>query len=334
MNKENFDQQRIAAGKKPIAHEEGLNSIISKSLRDEKSGNAENETVHVDNLNDVVDLSKIKNMAALEMKDADAAKIISNKAVASPHKAEKRKFCFMPAVEIPLPSHGRFYQDSNDEDLKNGIIKMYPMSVSDEEILTNSAYLKSGSAIRLLFESCMASDYEAGKLLSFDSTYLLYALRKISYGDDYNFKIKCPNCGKQFEYTLNVSEIPFEELPDDAKDIYDISLPVSKYSIEMTLPRLKQDENVIKIKKLHENISDTVASILSHTTSIKDPDGNEINPKDWADLIGSLPGSDRSVITKTFSFTKYTPKVNPVCPNCGNEFEESVPMDLDFFRLS
>ena len=123
------------------------------------------------------------------------------------------------------------------------------MSMAEEEILTNVAYLKSGAAFRMLFDACMASDYDAGKLLSYDSTYLLYALRNIGYGSDYTFKVKCEECQKEFTHTIDVAEITFDELPEDTKEIYDIELPYSKYTVTMNLPRIKQDENVIKINE-------------------------------------------------------------------------------------
>lgn len=317
---QNFDQQRRNAMTTPVAE---INSNV----------NEKGEKV-VDDLNSVVDLSKIKNMEAVSENDSAAAKMIEKKIISSPHKAAKRKFCFMDPVSVQLPSHGRFYQDSEDEDLRNGIIKLYPMSVAEEEILTNQAYTKSGTAIRMLFDSCMASDYDAGKLLSFDSTFLLYYLRKISYGSDYTFSIKCSECKKEYKYTLDISDVEFEELPEDAQDVYDITLPRSKYAVSMTLPRIIQDENEIKIKNRIKDVSDQIADMISHTVSVRSPDGEEISPSMWGDFFKELPSIDRAEITKTFAFTKNNPKVTVTCPYCGNDEEVSIPMDLDFFRMA
>lgn len=303
------------------------------NVADERNA-AASEAV-VKNLNDVVDLSKVKNIDAFKKADKVGAEQIQNKVRSiSPHVQNKRKFCFMPPVSINLPSGGKFYQDSNDEDLKNGIIKMYPMSVADEEVLTNQAYLKNGTSVRILFESCMASDYEAGKLLSFDSTYLLYALRGISYGNDYTFSHKCSDCEKEFEQTIDISTVPWKELDDDAKEVYEIELPSSGYTVVMNVPRIKQDENSNRIKKQNDKITTQIASFISHTLSIKDTNGDEIAPSDWPQFFSELPGQDRAEITKTFSVFNNSPKVSLVCPECGNEEKVGIPMDLDFFRFS
>ena len=229
----------------------------------------------------------------------------------------KRKFCFVDPVEVPLPSKGKFYQDTNDEALKQGFISLLPMSVSEEETFTNPAYLKQGTAVRMVLDACMESDYEASRLLSFDATYLLYALRNISYGDDYTFKIQCPDCGKEYEHTVKISEVPFDELPEDAQEVYTIKLPLSKYTVRMNLSRLADDERAIRMKKNNPDVSETAIDFASHTLSITDTKGVELNPKDFIDFFAAIPALDRAEITETFKFTRNNPKVTVTCPKCG-----------------
>ena len=88
-----------------------------------------------------IDMTKIANVEAL---DSGTRKAITAAAESS-RKVMKKKFNFQQAIPFPLPSGGKFYQDSEDEDLKNGIIKLYPLSLADEEIITNKTYLKNGT---------------------------------------------------------------------------------------------------------------------------------------------------------------------------------------------
>ena len=275
-----------------------------------------------------IDMTKIANVEAL---DSGTRKAITAAAESS-RRTMKQKFNFQQEMSFPLPSGGKFYQDSEDEDLKNGIIKLYPLSLADEEIITNKTYLKNGTMFRILFDTCMASDYSAKKLLQFDSLYIMYVLRQISYGDDYNFDVKCDECEEEFEWSMNISDIDWAELPEDAVDERAIHLPVSKYTVTMSLMRLGMEEEQEIIKKKYK-CSDRIAILISNTLSVKDEEGEEVNPADWADFFEALPTLDRNAINNSFKGTKQEPKITIKCPNCGSDITFNVPISEDFFRM-
>jgi hypothetical protein len=237
---------------------------------------------------------------------------------------------------IPLPSHGKFYIDAVDEDLKKGYIKVRPMCLADEEILTNSSALKSGSWIRKLYDSCIVSDYPVGDLLTIDSNYIFYLLRKISYGDEYNFEVTCPECKKKFDFDLKISELSFHEIPDWVKDPTVIRLPRTGYLVEMVLPRIKHSEILQRILRDNPDVSEVAASYMVQTLSIRDPKGNEVIPSNWIDFYSAIPTIDRAEITKAFKFDKDIDQISATCPNgkCGEDIKFNMPIGLDFFRLS
>lgn len=283
-----------------------------------------------------IDLTKVANAEALKATGDQFSRTIQESGSAENARAKaKKKFCFDEAVSFMLPSGGKFYQDSPDKDLREGIIKLRPMSLADEEILTNKAYSKNGSTFRVLFDTCMASNYEAKKLLAFDSVYIMYILRKISYGDDYTFEITCGDCDNKFEHTLNISDIEWEEFDDDVVDVREIKLPRSQFTVTMRLPRLETEEAAERFKQQHSKnklVSDTVAAFISRTISIKDENDEEIDPKDWIDFFASLPAIDKTEINKSFKGTSNSPTFTAVCPECGNEMTMNVPIQEDFFR--
>lgn len=283
-----------------------------------------------------IDMTKVANLNALDSSDRKMVSEAAKKNVESSRRQNKKKFNFQEAITVQLPSGGKFYQDAEDEDLRNGFIKLYPMSLADEEILTNRAYLKSGSMFRVLFDTCMASNYDAKKLLQFDSLYIMYVLRQISYGDDYHFKVSCKECEEEFEWNLNISDIDWEEFPEDVVDTREISLPVSGYTVTMSLMRLGQEEQQEFIKKKNSknpDATDKIVSLVCNTLSVKDKSGNEIDPEDWIDFYAALPTKDRNVINKSFEGTRQEPKVTITCPKCGNIITINVPIDEDFFRI-
>lgn len=279
-----------------------------------------------------IDLSTIKNLDVASEKDAS---VVGLKNKVSTMKKKKSKFCFLEANKIPLLSGGRYYQDSDDEDLKNGYIKLYPFSLAEEEILTNQAYLKSGSAFRILFDSCMASNYDSKKLLSYDVMYLLYALRNISYGSEYKFDCKCAECGKKYEKTIDIEQVDWEEIPAEVKDVNTIKLPVSKYTVTIRLSRLADEEETTRLRNLEKyDVSDRILELYVQTLEILDNEGEAVDPKDWIEFYTAIPSADRLAIYKTFEFAKSTPKVLVTCPKCGSSKEMAIPLEEDFFRLS
>lgn len=280
-----------------------------------------------------IDMTKVANLDALDGATRKSVNSMAANLKESDRRKNKRKFNFQQAMAFQLPSGGKFYQDSQDEDLKNGIIKLYPFSLAEEEIITNKTLLKNGSMFRVLFDTCMASNYQAEKLLQFDALYIMYVLRQISYGDDYNFEVQCGKCEGKFEYTMNISDIEWEELPEGVTDEHVIQLPVSGYTVTMHLMRLGMEEAQDNIKHRY-GCGDKVATLISNTTSVVDADGEEVDPADWADFFEALPTMDRNTINKAFAGTKQEPKITIHCPECGEEITFNVPISEDFFRIS
>ena len=274
-----------------------------------------------------IDLSKIKNTKAAKIEKEFKEKI-------STTKARKNKFCFMEDYQVKLPSNGIPYKDL-DDGLANGEITIRPMSLADEEILGNKTYSKNGTIFSKLLDSCIVNDVNVKKLIPYDVFYLLYYLRKITYGEDYKFEITCPECGKKYEKTIDISEVEWEEIEDKTvRGVKTIKLPVSKFTLTIEAPTLGNEEEVVKISKKFEDSSDTILNYVVRTREILDDNGEPVNPDDYADFFEALPGKDRAEITKAFEKIEdlTVPVVKMTCPKCSAEDEASIPFTKDFFR--
>ena len=274
-----------------------------------------------------IDLSKIKNTKAAKIEKEFKEKI-------STTKARKNKFCFMEDYQVKLPSNGIPYKDL-DDGLANGEITIRPMSLADEEILGNKTYSKNGTIFSKLLDSCIVNDVNVKKLIPYDVFYLLYYLRKITYGEDYKFEITCPECGKKYEKTIDISEVEWEEIEDKAvRGVKTIKLPVSKFTLTIEAPTLGNEEEVVKISKKFEDSSDTILNYVVRTRELLDDNGEPVNPDDYADFFEALPGKDRAEITKAFEKIEdlTVPVVKMSCPKCSAEDEASIPFTKDFFR--
>lgn len=294
-----------------------------------------------------IDLSKVSNLD-VKVADSSAIKSAIEKNVEKTlqdlpkdYKREKRssKFNFTQPSTIPLPSGGKFYR-TDDVDIKKGKIKIYPLTMREEEILSTPRYVIDGIATIMVLNNCIASDIDAMDLLMFDYTYLLFYLRKISFGDDYNFDVTCQNCGHKYDSGFKISELKFEELPKSFKEPYKVDLPISKYTVILQMPRVRhirefddlQSNLTSKERKEYSGIADMFSI---RTASIINNEGDLVPKEDWVEFYKSIPAKDRAELSKHSSFETGLNKVmeNIVCPNCETVAGGSIPVSDDFFRF-
>ena len=295
-----------------------------------------------------IDLSKVANAEAIGNLGDDTIRKAQENVGAAPdvtrtfRKRKGGKFNFVNPERIPLPSGGRLYKNiTNDPDVLNGYIYMYPMTVKEEEILSTSRFLKSGAATRMVIDNCIASDIDAKDILLFDSNYLLFYLRSISYGDDYKFTLKCNNssCEQDFEHTVKITELGFEELPEDVNEPIKITLPKTGYTVYTILPRLFHSEeiyqrNLKKKKSTADADTRLVDNLMATILKIVDPDGTEVPPGDWEEFLTAIPGMDRAELREKTDFSTGVDKLDGVvCPYCTTDYSGTIPIGTDFFRF-
>ena len=282
-----------------------------------------------------IDLSSIKNLKALKKVDPDAIDVVQ-----SAKSKSTRRFNFAEPELIVLPSHGRLY-NTDDEDIRSGHIRLNQMTVKEEEILTTARFLKSGSATRMVFENCIASDIDAGEILLFASNYILFKLRQLSYCDSYKFTIKCANsvCEHEFEHEVVISQLKFEEMSDDVVEPIVVKLPRSKYIVKLIYPRLRHSEDLFKIsnnrKKSTSDYDKTrVDNLIVTTLGIVDDKGKPVLPNDFEEFYESIPGEDRAILTKAAKLDTGIDKLEGVkCPYCEADYSGTIPVGIDFFRF-
>lgn len=281
-----------------------------------------------------LNLKAIKNLKAAEKFDTALGDFAAAK------RSVGKKFNFSDEELIPLPSGGRLY-DTEDSDIKNGFIKVRAMTMVEEEILATSRFLRSGSATRMVISNCLISDINAKDILIFDANFILFRLRQITYGDEYQFKIKCDNsiCGKEFDHTVNITQLKFEELPENFVEPIVTKLPNSKYTVHSILPRLVHSEelylkNMKKKKGTGDSDTRFLDNAVSGTIAIFDPHGKEVSIGDWEEFFEALTGGDTAILRKNTAFSTGVDKLDGVvCPYCETDYSGSIPVGPDFFRF-
>ena len=140
----------------------------------------------------------------------------------------------IPWQSITLPSKGHYY----DGQIPNGVVKIKPMGLYADKVLATSRLIKTGQAMDYIFKHCvrMPNDFDPLDLLSDDRVFLLYILRGVTHGNDYEFILNCPSCDNhsQHEYDLNELWETRQEPPVDSND-----LPLQE-PFKIVLPYLSQ----------------------------------------------------------------------------------------------
>jgi hypothetical protein len=289
-----------------------------------------------------IDLTKIANMRAVEKTEPGfEEKVTKAETVKKATGTGKYNFISEPEL-IPLPSGGKLYDKvTTDPEVLNGFIRLRQMTIKEEEILSTSRIAKTGSTTRLIISRCIDSDIDAKDILLFDSNYLLFRLRQISYGDEYQFELQCTNpvCEKKFQHKVIISKLKFETLPEDFVEPIKVSLPRSKYTVFVLLPRLYHSEeiymrNTNRKKKSDDEDKRLVDNIWVTTVDIKDPDGNSIPQGEWEEFLSNLPSIDRAAITKATDYTTGVDRLEGVnCPYCEADYSGTIPIGIEFFRF-
>jgi hypothetical protein len=254
------------------------------------------------------------------------------KVLSLPRDKRSRKFNFSEPSIIDLPSRGLLY-NSTDPDIRNGKIKLYPMTLKDEEILSTKLYIEDGTSIYRVLNNCIASDIPVEEILNYDYSYLLFYLRKISYGDVYQFETYCPYCKTKQTLAIKISDIKFDELPEGTTDPTVIDLPKSKYSVIMKFPRVK---DLLSFKP-EERIT-VVSALTERIISIIDNTGKELPREEYEEFINAIPVEDADVLIDKSILMNGIDKImqNFTCINekCGKTIGGSIPITESMFRIS
>jgi hypothetical protein len=236
--------------------------------------------------------------------------------------------------EITLPSRGVFY--SGNDGPANGVLHVRSMTGEEEQILSTPRYVKRGTAINMIFQRCVKENIKADTLLTVDRTYLLIWLRGISYGHEYEVEIKCPDCDKKFNHTINLSELMVNYCPADMSPPLMDVLPKCGYKFIWHLPK-GMDENKVqdyRDKRLKEfGDSGTDDSLIYRMSLMLDEIEGVKDKTELMLLLKKLPIQDVSYLR---SLTLDPPfgvdtKCQITCASCYHDFEVELPLEAGFF---
>jgi hypothetical protein len=216
-----------------------------------------------------------------------------------------------------LPSRGKFYEGFQGVEIK-------PLTYMDEQRILTA---KDGNVdlVSKLLEKTVEG-VSIDELLSMDKMYLLMKVREVSYGDEYDFSVACPNCSTDVKASINLSEhLNLNHVPEDLEDPRTFKLPKLGVDVTVRFPRSK-DEMLLK------DGESTYKNIYRFITNLN---GNS-DPIFISKAVKRMHIQDvKKIITET---TKGEYGVDPKfifeCPECSYSETMAIPMDVGFFSVS
>lgn len=148
-----------------------------------------------------------------------------------------------------------------------------------------------------------------------DRVFLLFALRRITLGDSYPFKITCPTCNKESMHNVDMAELRVQPMNEPEKRIYDVTIPSGK-TVRFKIMTGEDEGKLSKIKKLEDKLSVAllvrVELLNGKPPTLDDIKGLTIKERD--DLRAMMDECDGGIDTT----------VETSCPLCSSEFETEI----------
>ena len=189
---------------------------------------------------------------------------------------------------VELPSGGRFYQQGHPLHNKD-VVEIRFMTARDEDILTSPTLLKKGLALDKFVQNMLVDQsINVDDLLIGDKSAIMIGARMTGYGPEYNIKTKCPECGAENEYEIDLNDYSRwfvncepEEMPEEFESTkqghYKATLPVSGQTVVVKLLTARDEKRIQKMmetkskKKLTESTTtDLLKSIIVSLGPISD----------------------------------------------------------------
>ena len=241
----------------------------------------------------------------------------------------------IPTETVTLPSKGLLYPETSP--LAKGELEMKYMTAKEEDILTNSNYLKNGTVIDKLLQALIVTPIDYNELLIGDKNAVLIAARVLGYGKDYSFKYTNPN-GQEAETTVDLSKLEDkvvdESLFKRGSNEFQFTLPHSGNLITFKLlthgDEQKIESEIKGLKKINPNATTDITTRLKHMiTSVE----GKRDQKDIREFIDTyLLAKDAKALRDHYN--KVSPDINMIFkPEDENYTGEgiNIPISLNFF---
>jgi hypothetical protein len=274
----------------------------------------------------------------------------------TPNANPLNQYFRQPAIQLRLPSAGRFWPKDSIRNTATNELPIYPMTAIDEITYRTPDSLFNGQAVVSVIQSCCPAIQDAWQTPSVDINSLLVAIRLASYGHDMEINTTCPACSNEDEYTLDLRTVLDQQVCPD----YDQNLQMGDLEIVFR-PMSYQEQNKtnalqfeeqrilnmlpnsdidpeVKLNKLNEvlrKITEVTVDALTHNIqAVRTPTAIVSEP---AHIREFLLNCDRQMFNavrdRVIELREYS-DLKPVaikCNNCENQYQQPLTLDMASF---
>ena len=236
----------------------------------------------------------------------------------------------IPTEIVSLPSKGLLYPETSL--LSKGEVEMKYMTAKEEDILTNTNYIRQGTVIDKLLQALVVTPIDYNELLVGDKNAIMVAARVLGYGKDYTFTYN----GK--EVTVDLSTLEDKKVDESlfkhGANEFTFTTPRTENVLTFRLlthgDEKKIEAEVNGMKKINPDSSTDITTRLKYMITSVNGDREQKSIRDFVD--NHLLAPDARALREYYG--KVTPDVNLIFkPEDENYTGEgiAVPINLNFF---
>lgn len=241
----------------------------------------------------------------------------------------------LPTEMVSLPSKGLLYP--KESPLAKGEIEMKYMTAREEDILTNSNFIKNGTVIDKLLQALIVTPINYDDLLIGDKNAILIAARVLGYGQEYTFKYTNER-GQELEATVDLSQLNEKPLDESlfkaGINSFTFALPKSSNVVTFKLlthgDEKKIDAEIKGLQKVNPNGSYDSTTRLKHMILSINGDSEQKSIREFVDNYLLAP--DARALREYYS--KVQPDIDlKFMPDDESYTGEgiTIPISLNFF---
>jgi hypothetical protein len=274
----------------------------------------------------------------------------------TPNSNPLRKHFRQPAIYIRLPSGGKHYPLGALDLPPNGEIPVFPMTAMDEISSRTPDALFNGSVVVDLIRSCVPNIRDPWVLPSIDLNALFVAMRVASYGHNMEINSKCPSCGHEHSFELDLrrvidtlksadydkpmqlGDLTFYFAPLNYQAINDISrsqFEDQKITSVISQSEMPEEEKIARLGEAYKRITElTFVSVARSIAAIKTADAMVTEFEHIKEFVENCTKSqydmirDHAVALRTESDLK---PLDITCANCANKYKQEFTLDMSNF---
>lgn len=238
--------------------------------------------------------------------------------------------------KLYLPSKGLIYEEEVNPEVELSSMK------TKHEMLRLSVTDDAQKIMAEIIDDCIVNDIGISSydLCLGDFQYLLYKLRVVTFGPDYEIQARCPYCGFDNTLKLNIDELPTLEYEDSIIDLTELTLPVSGNKVKLTMqtPRMldRINSRVREYKKRRNNNSENATILFTIMSCIEEIDEEPVEVHKIESWIRELPMADTNAILYRIDELNNSLGIQldslATCSVCGSTFLAPFRVNDSFFR--